>query len=126
MREGAGEGGVTVVYGGEAGNAVYMACLNTDPRGGDGTEGTSGDEGRRRAAVELDGTDPPEGVRECDTNRPPGIDLGPGFDKIRDRGAVWSGGDSGDAAWPSKPPPDDIEGEIDRFGGEMVRAVDVA
>lgn len=125
-----GEGGVTVVLGGEEGSAVCIARRSTEPRGGEEEPAISGDPVRRDAEFEESFDE----LRECDadTTLTGGVTLtGAGFDTSRERGE--EGGepverDKGDAARSVPGLFDETDGELGRRGGvtTAARAVEVA
>lgn len=116
-----GEEGVTFVDGGgEDGSAVCIARRITEPRGGE----ENGAGTIREPGYDAELLESPDDVRECDlVPALPEAILNPaGLLGILERsGAV---GELG-AAFPDKLPVD-REGESERFGGDMVRAADVA
>src|SRR6266702_5534321 len=119
----AGEEGVTFVGGGgggEDGSAVCMARRITEPRGGEGTGGGT----TREPGYDAELLESPDEVRECDlVPALPETVLSPaGLFRILERGGAV--GELG-AAFPDTLPVD-REGESERFGGDMVRAAEVA
>jgi hypothetical protein len=120
----AGEGGVTFVGGGggggEDGSAVCMARRSTAPRGGE----ENGAGTTRGPGYDTELLESPDDVRECDlVPALPEMILSPAeLLRILERGGAV--GELG-AAFPDTLPVD-REGESERFGGDMVRAADVA
>ena len=103
--------------GGEDGSAVCVARRSTEPRGGE----ENGAGTTREPGYDAELLDSPDDVRECDlvTALPETV---LGLLRILERGGA--DGELG-AAFPDTLPVD-REGESERFGGDMVRAADVA
>jgi len=119
---GAGEGGIIFLGGGggEDGSAVCMARRSTEPRGGE----ENGAGTTRGPGYDAELLESPDEVRECDlVPALPEMVLAPArLPRILERGRP--GGELG-AAFPDTLPVD-REGERERFGGDTVRAADVA
>lgn len=106
--------------GGEAGNAVCMACRSTEPRGGE----ENGTGTTRWPGYDAELLDSPDDVRECDIVLillDTVLVLG-WVDETLER----DGSDGEVGVTLPDTLPVDREGERERFGGDMVRAVDVA
>ena len=116
----AGEGGATFVVGGEDGSAVCMALRSTAPRGGE----ENGAGTIREPGYDAELLESPDDDRECDfvPPIPEAVLSAAGLLGILERGGAVS---ELDAAFPDTLPVD-REGESERFGGDMVRAADVA